>query len=452
MSVTGLAFLIAYLAGLTLAIMRHPRFGLYTYLAVFYLDPPSRWWGVVFPDMRWSMVAAVLTLVATVRLKSKRDKPSWRSTTPAFLLIVFTLWIWIQNAWALAPAEHLEASILFTKYVVLYYVLYTLLETPEEIGNVLFVHVLGCGYLGWLVFVAPSGGRLEGVGGPGIDEANALGMFASTGALCGAMLMLAEQKWKRWACVLAMPFILNAVIQTQSRGSMLGLVTAGLVVMYLRPPAYRRQFFAFGVIGVLLFGYLAQDVFWQRMQTLRVAVDDSAEMDSSAESRVVLVKAQLQMAKSYPFGTGHRGTAVLSPRYLDAKWLTFAPGSDSRATGARSSHSTIMSALVEQGIPGAIIFVGLLIWLLRMIRALKRATRLKPPLDGRTLLYGGAAAANLMLVFVAGMFTDYIKAEVQIWMLAVLASIMQVHVPQERAARQAAPVGRVEATPPNVRA
>jgi hypothetical protein len=77
---------------------------------------------------------------------------------------------------------------------------------------------------------------------------------------------------------------------------------------------------------------------------------------------------------------------------------------------------------------------------------------LKPPLDGRTLLYGGAAAANLMLVFVAGMFTDYIKAEVQIWMLAVLASIMQVHVPQERAARQAAPVGRVEATPPNVRA
>ncbi|HJY37004.1 MAG TPA: O-antigen ligase family protein, partial [Steroidobacteraceae bacterium] len=381
----------------------------------------------------------------------KADKPSWSSTTPARLLIVFTVWMWIQNAWALAPPEHLEASILFTKYVVLYYLLYTLLDTPEEVGNILLVHVLGCAFLGWLVFVAPSAGRLEGVGGPGIDEANALGMFVATGAVCGAMLMLAEQKWRRWVCVLAMPFILNAIIQTQSRGSMLGLVTAALIVVYLRPKGYRVQFYAFAVIGLVLFGYLAQDVFWKRMETLRVAVDDSAQMDSSAESRVVLAKAQLRMAKDYPFGTGHRGTAVLSPRYLDAKWLSPTAGRDPHAQAARSSHSTMMSALVEQGIPGAIIFLGLLIWLLRMIRKLKRATEAKPPPDGRTLLYGSAAAANLMLVFVAGMFTDYIKAEVQIWMLAVLALIANVYVPQERPARQrqGAPLG-IQATPPNL--
>lgn len=452
MSLTGLAFLVAYLGGLGLALVRHPRFGLYTYLAVFYLDPPSRWWGAFLPGMRWSMVAAAVTMVATMRLKSKNSDPRWSATTPALLLIAFTIWMWIQNAWALAPPEHFEASILFTKYVVLYYLLYTLLDTPEEVGNVLFVHVMGCAFLGWLVHAAPSSGRLEGVGGPGIDEANALGMFVATGAVCGAMLILAEQKWKRWACVLAMPFILNALIQTESRGSMLGLVAAGLAVMYLRPRKYRAQFYALGVIGVLLFGYLAQDVFWKRMDTLVVAVDDSAEMDSSAESRLVLVKAQLQMAKSYPFGTGHRGTAVLSPRYMDAKWLSAVPGNDPHVKAARSSHSTIMSALVEQGVPGVIIFVGLLIWLLRMIRALKRAAKANPPVDGRMLLYGSAAAGNLVLVFVAGMFTDYIKAEVQIWMLAALAAIVLVHVPQERAARQrqVTPAPPVEATPPPV--
>jgi hypothetical protein len=56
-----------------------------------------------------------------------------------------------------------------------------------------------------------------------------------------------------------------------------------------------------------------------------------------------------------------------------------------------------------------------------------------------------------MLVFVAGMFTDYIKAEVQIWMLAVLALIANVYVPQERPARQrqGAPLG-IQATPPNL--
>ena len=157
MSLTGLAFLVVYLGGLTLAIVRHPRFGLYTYLAVFYLDPPSRWWGASLPEVRWSMVAALVTMVAALRVKSKADKPSWSSTTPARLLIVFTVWMWIQNAWALAPPEHLEASILFTKYVVLYYLLYTLLDTPEEVGNILLVHVLGCAFLGWLgVFLTGS--------------------------------------------------------------------------------------------------------------------------------------------------------------------------------------------------------------------------------------------------------------------------------------------------------
>jgi O-antigen ligase len=137
---------------------------------------------------------------------------------------------------------------------------------------------------------------------------------------------------------------------------------------------------------------------------------------------------------------------------MDAKWLSAVPANDPHTKAARSSHSTIMSALVEQGVPGVIVFVGLLIWLLRMIRALKHAAQAKPPVDAKMLLYGSAAAANLVLVFVAGMFTDYIKAEVQIWMLAALAVVVLVHVPQKRATRQRqmTPAAPVEATPPPV--
>ena len=56
MSLTGLAFLLAFAAGIGLAVMRHPLFGLYTYIAVFYLHPPSRWWGETLPDLRWSLL------------------------------------------------------------------------------------------------------------------------------------------------------------------------------------------------------------------------------------------------------------------------------------------------------------------------------------------------------------------------------------------------------------
>jgi hypothetical protein len=433
-SLTGLVFLLAYMSGLGLGLVYHPRYALYTYLAVFYLHPPSRWWGAFLPDLRWSLVAGIVALIASLRLPPSKSPVQWSGSTPARLLIVFTAWLWVQNLWALAAPEHLEASILFTKYLLLFYLMFRLLESPEEVRDVLIVHVIGCGYLGWLSYLAPDGGRLEGVGGPGIDEANALGMFAGTGAICASMLILTERTWRRWVCVLAMPFILNTIVQSESRGSMLGLVAGGVVLFYLRPRGYRFMFYVYAAIGTGLFGYLAQDVFWDRMNTMRAGIDDQAEIDGSAESRVVLAKAQLLMFKSYPLGSGHRGTAELSPKYLEEKWLSASP---TGAPAARSSHSTLMSALVDQGVPGIIIFGALLVWLARTVKSLKKFTRTDSVAYGKVVLYGAAAAASLTLVFVAGMFTDYIKTEVQIWMFAILALVTMVQIPAAQGATKA---------------
>src|SRR5258705_483433 len=126
-SPTALAFVLAYVAGLGLAFVKHPKFGLYTYIAVFYIHPPSRWWGSFAPDMRWALIAGVVTLIASWRLKDDGRRPNWLSTTPARVLVLMMLWIWIQNLWALDPVEHLDLSVVFTKYVMLYYLIYLLL-------------------------------------------------------------------------------------------------------------------------------------------------------------------------------------------------------------------------------------------------------------------------------------------------------------------------------------
>src|SRR6187455_578230 len=120
MALTGLVFLLAYASGLMIGLVHHPRYAVYTYLAVFYLHPPSRWWGAFLPDIRWSLVAGIVALIATLRLP-RSPGARWFATTPARLLIMFTAWLWIQNIWALAGPDHLEASILFTKYLLLYY-------------------------------------------------------------------------------------------------------------------------------------------------------------------------------------------------------------------------------------------------------------------------------------------------------------------------------------------
>lgn len=447
MSLTGLAILLAYLGGLGLALFRHPRYGVYTYLAVYYLDPPSRWWSAFLPDMRWSLVAGVVALLATLRAPVPPNTPSWSTTTPARLLIVFTVWLWIQNLWALAPDEHLAASILFTKYVILFAMLYRLLSSLEELSGVLLVHVLGCFYLGWLAHVAPPGGRLEGVGGPGIDEANALAMFMATGVVCASMIVLVEKGWKRWTAIVAMPFLLNTIVQSESRGAMLALVVAGLVLFYLKPKPFSKGFYFYAILGIVGFGMIAQSSsFWDRMRSLEATVDQNEEIDSSAESRVVLFHAQVQMFLDHPFGVGHRGTAVLSPRYLDAKWLTKDPNNPT-APPARSSHNSFMSALVEQGVPGAVIFIWLAAWVVKSIFTLKRFRDIAADPRGPIVIYGPAVVGAAMVVLVAGNFTDYLKTEVQIWMWTLLAAITAIHIPKAETAAGATRVARSMRSP-----
>lgn len=421
MSLTGAAFVLVYLAGLGLSFTRSPLFGLYTYIAVFYLHPPSRWWGETLPDMRWALLAALVTIISAARVPDPPGRPTWIQTTPAKLLVWFTVWFWIQTLWALQPEKHIEAASLFTKYVLLFYLIYKLVTNVEQIKEFLVVHLLGCGYLGWLAFntTARTGSRLEGVGGPGIDEANAFAMQMGTGLVVAAVFVLAISGWRRWVALAVAPFILNGIILSGSRGGFLALICGGAVIWYLKPKLYRFRFYALAALGVVLLGALAHDVFWERLGTMKAAVAvEEEEMDNSALSRFALVEAQSKMAARYPHGTGHRGTETLSLEYLEARFLTTRPDG---TPGPRSSHNTFMSALVEQGVFGAIFYIWIWWWSARTVLQLGRETATEDRVNHRLLV--AAVGAALVVVLVAGIFVDYLKAEAQIWFWALLASL-----------------------------
>lgn len=423
MSLTGIAFVVAFFAAMGLALFRSPMYGLYAYVAVFYLHPPSRWWGAALPDLRWALFAAAVTLIATMRLPQDTTRPSWISATPAKLLLAYTVWLWIQQLWALSPDDQMDICILFTKYLVLFYLIYRLIDTPQKITTFLLAHVIGCAYLGWLAFNARFQGRLEGVGGPGIDESNALAMQMSTGVAVGAMLILGGKGWVRWVAFAAMPFMLNTMVLAGSRGAFVALFGCGLALWYLKPMKHRGLFYAFAILGVILFGILANQIFLTRVGTITAVTQEDKTVDRSAESRVVLFKAQVQMAERYPFGTGHRGTAVLSPQYLDPIYLSSRHENGRIIYGQRSSHNTFMTALVEQGVFGAILFLSLWWWVAKTLMQLKRTYAAN---DSQVLiaLHVAAVGGALAAVFVAGQFVDYLKVEIQIWCMILLACLL----------------------------
>jgi O-antigen ligase len=434
-TLTGLAFMCAFLAALGLALFRHPIYGLYAYVADFYLHPPSRWWGQFLPDLRWSMLAAVVTLIA-ILLRASPDAPRqrWYQTTPAKLMILFTVWFWVGGLWALDPTQHWPAAVLEAKYLLVFYMVYRLIDTPAKVTSFLLAHVAGCFYLGILAFGSDPSSRLDGVGGPGINDSNTLSMHLDTGVIAAAMLVLHLKDWRRYFCILAIAFAMNAIVLTGSRGAFLALVAGGVMLYYLRPVAYKKMFYMFAVLGILLFLRMASTQFWNRMDTVQVAASgNEAAMDNSALSRYAMANAQLQMAKSYPLGAGHRGSEVLSPKYLAAQFMTNA--------GVRSSHNVFLTILVEQGIPGVIIFVVFIVWTGKALRKLKRETATPNPTPEQVTraVHAAALGGSLVVVLIAGIFADFSKCEVQVWMMALLAALLQPAVARV-AATAAAPV------------
>ncbi len=431
------AFAVLSIVCIGLAFIRHPIYGVYFYLATIYVFPPARWWGSVFGDIRWALLSAVVTVLAVMFHRGKlATRPAWLSNPPAVMLSIYAVWMWLQTPWALDSTDHLDGSVRILKYLIAFWFVYRVVDSKERLRDFLFAHVLGCALLGiYAQYTGREGGRLDGVGGPGIDDSNTLSMYLVTGLIVAVGLFMTQRGWRRWVVLASMALIANGFVLANSRGAFLGLVVGGLVLAFCKARQHRRVFWAFALAGLVGLGAIVDTTFVDRMFTIQDATTRNEETDMSAQSRVELSKAQLQMFLEYPMGTGHRGTAVLSTKYLDRKWLTLDKGGD-ESTAARSSHNTFLTTLVEQGLPGALLYVSLTLWCLGTmlrIRALDRTGN-----DPELTTLGAATCAALAVVWTAGHTADYLMAEVQFWLFAALVSMLQMSVASVGAAQ---PVG-----------
>jgi len=408
MSITALAVFVVWLLGVVLAFVYEPVFALFSYLWIFYNDPQTGWWGSDLPPLRYSLFAAVAALIAARRLPVRADA-KWASSGASKLLVAFTLWMWLQSFWAIDVSTHLEGAILCTKYLILSYVVYRLTGTEKTLNLFLMAHVAGCFLFGWRAYSMIVAGRLETVGGPGVDDSNLLAAHLVTGLTVAGFIFIGSRGYRRWLAFATLPFILNAIVLTQSRGGFLALVGAGLSGWYLAPKVYRRVVTVSGALAVVLLLMLGNEGFWARVSTIT-----DSNRATREETRVQILGPQVRMFLDYPFGAGHRGNALLSSKYMPPELLS--------NVGIRSAHNTFIAALVDEGLPGAILLIGIYGWSFFTLRRLKRMDRLGlPPHLG---LYRGAIGAALTGCFVGGLFLNMLTSEVQIWLISVLYSLV----------------------------
>lgn len=426
MGLTGLLFLSAYAAGCAMSLIRHPIFGLVTYVAAFYLHPPSRWWGQALPDLRWSFTAAAVTLVSVLVHKNVARRDGFFRHRAMTGLAIFIVWIIVQLPWALDRGLQLTLLTLYVKYLLLLWLMYRCIDTETNLRRFLWSHVLGCLYMGWTAYTSYQGGRFEGFGGPDINEANAGAMQIVTGIFIASVLFLVGSVREKIAVFACMPLVVNALVTTISRGAFLAAGVGGVIFNYLTPLLYRRRVRLLSVLALILFVMLTNPLYWARIASLKFAGEEVEGLDTGS-GRVVLMQAQLRMFQSHPFGCGHRCTAVLSPYYLDDRYLT-----SSGETRARSSHSTVLTMLVEHGIPGIILYALMTVWIVKSMLTLAR--RLKDKEGFLPTLVPGLAAA-LAAVMVGDLFVDYLKLEVRFWLIAVLMVCLDMSRIEEPSAR-----------------
>lgn len=417
MSITGVIFLIGYASGCLLALSRHPIFGLMTYVAVFYLHPPSRWWGQSLPNPGWALLAACITLLAVMVRKNTPPLGPLLRERIVIGLMVFLAWACIQSFWALNQPMHREFIALFFKYILLIMLIHSCVDSERHLLYFLWTHVLGCFYLGWLAFMSYGGGRFEGFGGPGIGDANTGGFQIVTGMLTAGALLLAGRIRERIALIALLPVIVNGLVTTISRSGFLSALVGGLIFNFFAPKSVRQIVRILSVLGVFLFFLLTNDVYWGRIESLKQAGEQVEGVDTGT-SRLVIMNAQWHMFQAHPLGCGHRCTATLSPDYMADQYLTGPPGNRSR-----SSHNTFMTLLVEQGIPGAIMYFMMVLWAVANVLSVSRACK---RVEGSIPMIFPAVAAIVLVTIVGDLFVDYLKLEVRIWFIALLLVIARM--------------------------
>jgi len=319
--------------------------------------------------------------------------------------------------WALDKTMHTELLVLTTKYALLVYLIYACINSVQDLKIFLWSHAAGCFYLGYYVFTQYIGGRFEGFISPGIDEANAGALHVATGILVTFALFLAGKLYERLVAIGIMPFTVNALIASISRSGFLALGAAGVIFNLFAPKRLTGMVRVFSIAGLVLFIALTNQAYWERISTILVGGEEVEGVDTGV-GRVVLAKAQLEMFANYPFGCGHRCTAVLSPQYLDNKYLTGPEGNK-----ARSSHNTYLTLLVEQGIPGIVLYFGLLFWMARTVLPLRHRMRLS---DGLLSTTYAATVAALAAITVGDLFVDYLKFEARYWFIALLLVLIKL--------------------------
>lgn len=345
-------------------VFAHPYVGVYLWTWVSLMNPHKLTWGVL-NHQPFAQIIAGVTVIGLVTGKQKKLN-IWSPQTYSLLLLV--IWVCFTTLFAVNPVGAISELDRFVKIQIFILLSLALISDKQKLDGFIWVITASIGFFGVKggIFTILSGGgaRVWGPDGSFIAGNNeiALAMLMVL-PLMRYLQLQSTNPWIRRGLVAAMLLTAIAILGTQSRGALLGIIAIG-AFFWWKSPYKMGSTVMVGVIAAVVFLFMPQS-WWDRMNTIQ-----NYEQDGSAQSRMNSWWVAFRMANDSITGGG-------ANMFTPAVFRKYAPNPDI----VFDVHSIYFEMIGEQGWIGFFLFMMLafLTWrsCSKMINAYKNQSDLK---------------------------------------------------------------------------
>jgi hypothetical protein len=432
----ALLFLTVLFAGIVATFFYSATASFLLYQIVYMVNPDIRWWSGQIPGLSYSFFTVILMMIAlAINYKTLSPLSPWSRQPMTKWIVLFLGSYYLMYFFALNLPLHDKFTFALTKLVIIIAIAYKLIHSERALKAVLWAYIIGATYVGYIAYSVGrnSAGRIEGIGmvDTGTDGNH------TAAALVPAAVLLIYQAWMGNNKIRLLSFfcgalIVNGLVLINSRGAFLGVVAGGgLFLCYMLFSRFQRKgqramAFVIIIAGVSGGLYVADEVFWERMQTLQA----DEEGDRGGAGRMHFWWGTFDMLEDYPMGMGVGGYQRLSGLYLDESKTDY-------HVENRAVHSSWFQMLSEVGWLGTGIFLGLLLSAWRLLENTKKYLINQ----GRNEAYFQMISLQCaMLSFmITATFIDRIRAEIFFWNFLFIAAAANIyylrHVTQPKQSR-----------------
>lgn len=279
-------------------VFKRPHWGIYLWTWLAMMNPHRLCWGFAF-DMPFALMTALVTLIAIWR---SRDSFRMTWTRESVLLLIFVVWMFITTVFALYPVLAWEQWNKIWKIQLFVFMTILVIDSREKLHWLIWVIALSLAFYGVKggIFTIVNGGvyRVQGPPGSFIGGNNEIAL-----ALCMTLPLLrylqlqTRNWWIRQGLAVSMVLCGIAIVGTQSRGALLGIVATGA---FLWIKSRNRLFTLLAIVAVAWAATAIMPQQWyDRMNTIK-----TYEQDRSALGRISAWWTAFNLAKDRVTGGG----------------------------------------------------------------------------------------------------------------------------------------------------